>query len=97
LSNRIFDYIDPWGEIISSTAWAIRASCHSTLGATPVQLVFGRDMIFNIKTIIDWRTVTARKQKQVIKDNLREIKVGSTINTLLVIKSTCDQQASSAS
>ena len=29
-------------------------------------------MIFNIKTIVDWRTITARKQKQVIKDNLRE-------------------------
>jgi hypothetical protein len=38
------------------------------LGVTPVQLVFGRDMIFNIKTIIDWRTIAARKQKQVIKD-----------------------------
>jgi hypothetical protein len=31
-------------------------------------------MIFNIKTIIDWRMITARKQKQVIKDNLRENK-----------------------
>jgi Integrase core domain. len=74
LSNRVFDYIDPWGEILSSIAWAIRASYHSTLGATPAQLVFGRDMIFNIKTIVDWRTITARKQKQVIKDNLRENK-----------------------
>ena len=74
LANRIFDYIDPWDEILSSIAWAIRASYHSTLGATPAQLVFGRDMIFNLKSIIDWRTITARKQKQVIKDNLRENK-----------------------
>jgi Integrase core domain. len=72
LSNHVFDYIDPWGEILSSIAWAIRALYHSTLGATPAQLVFGRDMIFNIKTIEDWRTITARKQKQVIKDNLQE-------------------------
>jgi len=74
LTNRIFDYIDPWGEILSSIAWAIRASYHSTLGATPAQLVFGRDMIFNLKAIVDWRTITARKQKQVIKDNIRENK-----------------------
>jgi hypothetical protein len=74
LKNRVFDYIDPWGEILSSIAWAIRASYHSTLGATPAQLVFGRDMIFNMKTIIDWRTITARKQKQILKDNLRENK-----------------------
>jgi hypothetical protein len=72
LSNRVFDYIDPWGEILSSIAWAIHASYHSMPGATPAQLVFGRDMIFNIKTIVDWRTITACKQKQVIKDNLRE-------------------------
>jgi Integrase core domain. len=74
LSNCVFDYIDPWGEILSSIAWAIRASYHSMLGTTPAQLVFGRNMIFNIKTIVDWRTITARKQKQVIKDNLRENK-----------------------
>jgi hypothetical protein len=72
LSNGVFDCIDPWGEILSSIARAIRASYHSALGATPVQLVFGRDMIINIKTIIDWRTITAHKQKQVIKDNLQE-------------------------
>jgi hypothetical protein len=74
LSNRVFDYIDPWGEIISSIAWAICASYHSILGATPAQLVFGRDMIFNIKTIVDWKTITTRKQKQILKDNERENK-----------------------
>jgi hypothetical protein len=74
LSNRVFDYIDPWGEIISSIAWAICASYHSIFGATPAQLVFGRDMIFNIKTIVDWKTITTRKQKQILKDNERENK-----------------------
>ncbi len=37
LTGQVFDYIDPWGEILSSIAWAIRASHHSTLGATPAQ------------------------------------------------------------
>jgi hypothetical protein len=63
LGNCVFDYIDPLGKILSSIAWAIHAaSYHSaTLGATPVQLVSGCNMIFNIKTIVDWRTITARK------------------------------------
>jgi hypothetical protein len=74
LSNCVLDYISPWDEILSSIAWAIRASYHSTLGATPAQLVFGRDMIFNIKTIVDWKTITTRKQKQILKDNQRENK-----------------------
>ena len=51
LSNREFDYINPWGDIISSISWAIRASYHHTLQATPGQLVFGRDMLLNISYI----------------------------------------------
>ena len=72
LNNQVFDYIDPWGENLSSIAWAIRASFHSTLNATPAQLVFGRDIIFNIASIVDWRNITARKQKQIERDNVRE-------------------------
>ena len=72
LGNTIFDYIDPWGEILTSVAWAIRASHHSTFNATPAQLVFGRDMIFNLSTIINWQTTLNDKQTQVDRDNLRE-------------------------
>jgi len=72
LKNKVVDYINPWGEILSSVAYAIRASYHSTLGNTPSQLVFGRDMLFNLNTIIDWKLISAKKQKQVDYDNLRE-------------------------
>ena len=72
LDARTFDYIDPWGEILSSIAWAVRASHHSTWNKTPGQLVFGRDMIFNLSTVVDWKAITARKQAQVDRDNLRE-------------------------
>jgi len=72
LSKRVFDYVNPWDEILSSVAWAIRASYHSTLQATPAQLVFQRDMVFNIADIVDWRSITINKQKQVDKYNLRE-------------------------
>ena len=72
LNSQVFDYIDPWGEILSSIAWAVRASHHTTLDKSPAQLVFGRDMIFNLSTVVDWRAITLRKQKQVDRDNLRE-------------------------
>ena len=72
LDSQTFDYIDPWGEILSSIAWAIRASFHSTHQATPAQMVFGRDMIFNLKSLINWKVVSARKQQTVDKANLRE-------------------------
>jgi transposase InsO family protein len=58
LDKFILDYIDPWAEILSSVAWAIRASYYSTLMSTPAQLVFGRDMLFNMKKAINWKLIT---------------------------------------
>ena len=72
LDDYVFDYIDPWGEILSSVVWAIRASYHSTLQATPAQLVFGRDMLFNIRKAINWKLITDRKRDQILPDNARE-------------------------
>ena len=39
--------------------------------ATPVQDVFGRDMLFNLVSFIDWQVVTAANQHQVDIDNVR--------------------------
>jgi hypothetical protein len=39
---------NPFDYFLQSTAWAIRSTYHTTLQATPCQLVFGRDMIHNI-------------------------------------------------
>jgi hypothetical protein len=39
---------NPFDYFFQSNAWAIRSTYHTTLQATPCQLVFGRDMIQNI-------------------------------------------------
>ena len=70
--ETIFDNIDPFGSILASVAWAIRASYNSTTQATPAQLVFGRDMMFNISSLINWKELSLRKQRLVDKANLRE-------------------------
>jgi len=67
LKTRIFDLINLWGPILTSIAWAIRAAHHSTLGYTPAQLVFGHDMVFNMKTIINWKDISDRKQKALLR------------------------------
>jgi hypothetical protein len=72
LESQTFDFIDPWGEILSSVAWAIRASYHSTLKATPGELVFGQDMIFNMNKVVDWQLAEKQKQDQIVRDNIRE-------------------------
>ena len=68
----MLDYLDPFGEILASIAWAVRASYNSATDATPAQLVFGRDMLFNLKALINWKELSLKKQKLVDKANLRE-------------------------
>ena len=53
IKTRSFYYIDPWGKILTPVSWAIRASHHSTFGASTAQLVFGRGMIFNLASLIE--------------------------------------------
>ena len=72
IDNKVFDYVDPWGETLASIAWVIRSSYHCNIQATPVQVIFGRDMIFNLASVIDWRVITNGKQQQLETDNMRE-------------------------
>ena len=72
LSNDVFEYIDPWGETLASISWDNRASCHCTIQVTLGQDVFGRDMIFNLASVVDWQLITTGKQQQVDIDNIQE-------------------------
>ena len=72
IDNKFFDYIDPWGETIAYIAWAIRHSYHRNIMSTSGQYVFGRDILFNFASVVDWRVVTAAKKRQVDIDNVRE-------------------------
>ena len=72
LDKKVFDSIYPWGETLAYIAWAVRDSYYHTIMATPGQAVFGRDMLFNIASFIDWQVVTAVKQSQVDIDNFIE-------------------------
>ena len=72
LQQYDFDALDPWNDILASVAWAIRSTHHSTLKASPAQLVFNRDMLLNAKFIADWEMIRLRKQEDVDKNNARE-------------------------
>ena len=72
MKNQEYDFLDPFGETLASIAWAVRASYNTTSKATPAQIVFGGDMIFNLKSLINWHAMSLNKQKLVDKANLRE-------------------------
>jgi hypothetical protein len=48
LENFEFDYNDPWSQILANCTWAIRSTANSILDATPAQIVFGRNMLFEL-------------------------------------------------
>jgi transposase InsO family protein len=72
LEDNYLDETDPWKGILSATAFAIRATYHTTLQKSPGQLVFGRDMILNIQHKANWEIIRNRKQKIINQNNRRE-------------------------
>ena len=44
----------PWSGILAGTMFAIHTTYHTTLQASLMQLVFGRDAILKIKHVADW-------------------------------------------
>ena len=65
LEERELSPDDPWSEFLSAAAFAIRATYHTTLQATPAQLVFGRDMILPIAVEANWDLIKHRKQQEI--------------------------------
>jgi hypothetical protein len=57
------DEKDAWGPFLSSDAYAIRSTFHTTQKVTPGQLVFGRDMVLPIKFMADWGAIEQQRQK----------------------------------
>ena len=69
------DDIDPeWNfeGVLSAVRSAINHTVHTTLRATPSQLVFGRDAILNVQFQADWQYIKDRKQKLIMQNNKRE-------------------------
>jgi len=62
----------PWFGIIAAAKFACHATVHTTLNASPSQLVFGRDAILNTTFEANWEVIRDRKQKRINYNNKRE-------------------------
>lgn len=62
----------PFDSFVVAASWDIRSSYHSNLKVTPGQLVFGRDMLLNLKFKADWASILLRKQTLIDKGVIRE-------------------------
>ena len=54
--------------------FSVRATYHITMKASPMQLVFGRDAVLNIKHMTNWKHIKQLKQKRIDANNKKENK-----------------------
>ena len=74
LENENSDEDNPFDYLLQSTAWAIRSTYHTTLQATPCQLMFGRDMIHNAAIKANWDGVQNENRTSLINPIRKKIK-----------------------
>ena len=70
-TNDTLDEEDPFTGLLSAVTFETRATVHTTLGATPSQLVFGRDMVFNIPVLVDLVALRDNRQEKIDQRLLR--------------------------
>ena len=61
LNEYDFDEIDPWGLILNDVVYPIRTTHLTSTKASPSQLLFGKDMLFNITHTTNWENITPQK------------------------------------
>ena len=66
--------------------FSVRATVHLRVEHSPMQLVFGRDAIFNINHIINWQEIKENKQKVINQIVTKRIEGESLTITKLVIR-----------
>jgi hypothetical protein len=72
LEEREIDPDDPWNKFFQACPFSIRSTFHTTLQASPGQLLFGRDMIRDIGFQANWKRTKNNKQKNTESSNKRE-------------------------
>ena len=69
IGSKVFENIYSWCETLAYISWEIITSYRCTIIATPGQAVFGRDMVFNFTSVLDWQDINANKKRKVGIDN----------------------------
>ena len=84
--NNGIDNDDPWSDILAAVMAAARSTYSMTTQATPMQLVFGRDVIINTKFIADWDYIRQRKQNNNERENAKRIPHTNQIGDKIMLK-----------
>jgi hypothetical protein len=68
------DSVDPADidTFIDNAAWEIHSTYHTVLKASPGAAIFGRNMLFEIPFVADWKQIGDYRQNQTDCSNKRE-------------------------
>ena len=61
--------------ILTNASWAIRSTYHTVLRASPGAAIFGRDMLFDILFIADWKKIGDFRQNRTDLNKICENKI----------------------
>ncbi len=56
-------------KFIDNAAWAICSTYHTVLKASPGAAIFGRDMLFDVPYIADWKQIGENRQRRTDHNN----------------------------
>ena len=59
-------------DFLTNAAWAIRSTHHTVLDSSPGAAIFGRDMLFDIPYLADWKAIGERRKSEVSRNNRKE-------------------------
>jgi transposase InsO family protein len=60
--------------VLQNVAYGLRATYHTSIAATPGQIVFGRDMVINSVYLANWKRYSELRKTQIQKNNVSENK-----------------------
>ena len=61
-------------DFLTNAAWAVRSTYHTVLKSSPGAAIFGRDMLFDVPFLADWKKIQEYRQSQTDRNTARENK-----------------------
>ena len=61
-------------DFLTNAAWAIHSTYHTVLKTSPGAAIFGRDMLFDVPFLADWKKIGEYRQIQTDRNTARENK-----------------------
>ena len=59
-------------DFLTNATWAVRSTYHTVLKTSPGAAIFGRDMLFDVPFLADWKKIGEYRQLQTDKNTARE-------------------------